>query len=247
MHCRAPAYVRHTQVERPAAQAMDILETYRYDHLCFNDDISGTGSVCLASVLAAIRVQGPGARLRDQRIVICGAGSAGMGVAQALYDAMLVEGAGPDEARAAFWVLDKDGLLGAERPRERLTSEQAFFARQAPHGARSGAAAAASASAADRAPLLDVVLAARPTMLLGLTGVGGTFTEAAIKAMAAAVDRPIIFPLSNPTSNAECTAEQALTWTSGRCMVATGSPSTPVKLAGRTLHPSQTNVSCRCR
>jgi malic enzyme len=304
-------------------KAMDILETYRYDTLCFNDDISGTGSVCLASVLSAIRIQGPSARLRDQRIVVVGAGSAGLGVAQALYEAMLVEGATPDEARDRFWVIDQYGLLGPTRPRDTLTEEQAFFAR--PYGAamttgggrgrgrhggggggsgsssylqsvpphssgadgsggffevshvesassssNSNAAAVAGSPApgssggpttdlhapdggvlqhdwvpgtglADKATLLETVSSARPTVILGLTGRGGTFTEGVIREMARHVSRPVIFPLSNPTSNAECTAEQALTWTDGRGLVATGSPSPPVTINGSTFKVSQTN------
>ena len=320
-------------------KAMDILETYRYDHLCFNDDISGTGSVCLASVLSAIRIQGSGARLRDQRIVVVGAGSAGMGVAQSLYEAMLVEGATPDEARDRFWVIDQYGLMGPTRPKESMTSEQAFFARPfgaamttlhsssssggnggaagarrrqpsynpspltsdvhthaghhdgyfevspfdsaampavalgAPHGHHpavgvapasgggsgyvapesadvsggSGAGADVSGSfipgtgLEDKSPLLDVVASARPTVILGLTGRGGTFTEAIIREMSKHVARPVIFPLSNPTSNAECTAEQALTWSDGRALVATGSPSPVVNINGRPIKVSQTN------
>ena len=256
-HQRWPAAVIQFE-DFSSDKAMDILEAYRYDHLCFNDDISGTGSVCLASVLAGIRIQGPSALLRDQRIVVAGAGSAGMGVAQALYDAMLLEGAGPDEAREAFWVMDKDGLIGPERPRESLTTEQAFFAR--PYGggvagaeraraARRGGHPSSSGSApfipgaglVDGASLLTTVAAVHPTVMLGLTAVGGTFTEAVVREMAAHVERPILMPLSNPTSNAECTAEQALTWSEGRAMVATGSPSATVVVGGRTFRPSQTN------
>lgn len=293
-------------------KAMSILETYRHDTLCFNDDISGTGSVCLASVLSAIRIQGPGARLRDQRIVVVGAGSAGLGVAQSLYDAMLVEGATPEEAQDRFWVLDQHGLMGPERDRVTLTEDQAFFAR--PHGAAMSTAqrtasetsSAASQSGAyrhngsgnsngstsnssssasdssdgyfevspvgsapgesdasflsnsdggvhqgdwvpgtglsDRSTLFQTVSSARPTVILGLTGRGGTFTEKVLREMATHVARPVIFPLSNPTSNAECTAEQALTWTDGRALVATGSPSAPVTLPdGRAVTVSQTN------
>ena len=191
--------------------AQDILDTYRHDTLCFNDDISGTGAVCLASVLAAIRVQGPGARLSDQRIVVVGAGSAGMGVAQALFQAMITrEGVTPEAARDAFWVVDHAGLLCEGR--SGMTPEQAAFARVAPHrgaeeeeGEGGGAAAL---SLPDGTPLADVVAHARPTILLGLTGRGGTFTQSVIEEMARHCARPIIFPLSNPTSNAECTAEQ---------------------------------------
>lgn len=261
-------------------KAQDILEAYRYDHLCFNDDIQGTGAVALASLMAAIRIQGPSARLRDQRIVICGAGSAGLGVAQSLFDAMLQEGAEPDDARLRIWVLDKDGLLGPSRPRDSLSAAAAFFSREHAGGlpvsatggfggspsagsigraAAAGAAGAAAAAAAtsgrsataapraygeglaDKAPLFDVVARAQPTIMLGLTGVGGTFTQAVVSEMGRHVRRPIIFPLSNPTSHAECTAEQAYTWTDGRAVVASGSPFAPVVLNGVKLTPSQTN------
>lgn len=326
-------------------KAYDIMETYRHDTLCFNDDISGTGSVCLASVLSAIRIQGSRARLRDQRIVVVGAGSAGLGVAASLYDAMRQEGASAEEAAGRFWVLDAHGLLGAGREPGSLTPEQAFFARRPPGGGaaatsgapgRSGGGGSVSSSGsgsdeadgfgrsrygssastsgvvmgglggegvrlgggfsgdsgggggggastddhgffevslapagpaavapggsssgwrpaapgdwvpgdglADGASLLQVVAAARPTVILGLTGRAGTFTEDVLREMAAHVERPIVFPLSNPTSNAECTAEQALRWTGGRALVATGSPSPPVTLPdGRVVRPSQTN------
>ena len=235
-------------------KAMDILETYRYDHLCFNDDIQGTGAVTLASILAAVRTQGSSARLRDQRIVVCGAGSAGMGVAQSLYDAMLEEGAEPDEARMRFWVLDKDGLLGPERSRSSLSPAQAFFAREhaggvlptgdrtvAPLGSHPADGSAPGAGLRDMASLFEVVKSAKPTILLGLTGVGGTFTEKIVREMGAHTARPIIFPLSNPTSHAECTAEQAYKWTEGRAVVASGSPFAPVVINGKKITPSQTN------
>jgi malate dehydrogenase (oxaloacetate-decarboxylating)(NADP+) len=213
--------------------------------------------------MAAIRIQGPGSRLRDQRIVICGAGSAGLGVAQSLYDAMLQEGCEPDDARLRIWVMDKDGLLGPGRDRGTLSPPAAFFAREHAGGlsvtaggstntgamgtlARRAAAGGEGLHAyglglADKAPLLDVVGSTQPTIMLGLTGVGGTFTEAIVTEMGRNVRRPIIFPLSNPTSHAECTAEQAYRWTDGRAMVASGSPFAPVVLNGRTLTPSQTN------
>lgn len=237
-------------------KAQHILEAYRTDHLCFNDDIQGTGAVTLASILAAIRAQGPGARLRDQRVVVCGAGSAGIGVSQSLYDAMLQEGAEPDDARARIWLLDKDGLLGPERPATGLSPAQRFFRREHAGGLLShgvggpigsiSARFAPGSGLRDRAPLLNVVTSVKPTILLGLTGVGGGFTEPVVRAMAAGVHRPIIFPLSNPTSHAECTAEQAYSWSEGRAIVASGSPFAPVVVNGRRLTPSQTNNMYMC-
>jgi malate dehydrogenase (oxaloacetate-decarboxylating)(NADP+) len=279
-------------------KAGDILEAYRYDHRCFNDDIqgellfemaksarpicnnclmvtysllsspyfTGTGVVALASLMAAVRTQGQGVRLRDQRIVVCGAGSAGLGVSQQVYDAMLQEGAEPDDARARIWVLDKDGLLGPGRDRDALSPAAAFFTRDHAGGlpvtasggmgtmgsvgslGRKAASAGASASSLaygsglqDKSKLADVVASVQPTILLGLTGVGGTFSETVVREMGSHIPRPIIFPMSNPTSHAECTAEQAYTWTDGRAVVASGSPFAPCIINGKKLTPSQSN------
>jgi malic enzyme len=170
---------------------------------------------------------------------------------------MLEEGAEPDEARHRFWVLDKDGLLGPERVRAGLSPSQSFFAREHAGGLLvSGAAGdptlvpirnpsnthtAPGHGLRDMASLQEVVKSVKPTILLGLTGVGGTFTEAVVREMGTHVERPIIFPLSNPTSHAECTAEQAYNWTEGRAVVASGSPFAPVVVSGRKITPSQTN------
>ena len=206
--------------------------------------------MALASLLAAIRVQGREARLHEQRYVIVGAGSAGLGVAQSLYDAMLQEGYEPAEAQQRIWVVDQNGLLGPGRDRASQSAVAAFFTRASADGfaapAPAGvdatpAPAAHGAGLADGAPLLEVVRRVRPTILLGLTGVGGTFTEPVVREMAAHVRRPIVFPLSNPTTCAECTAEQAYTWSDGRAVVASGSPFEPVLYKGHTLTPSQTN------
>lgn len=218
-------------------KAHHILEAYRRDHLCFNDDIQGTGSVTLGAVLAAVRTQGPGARLGDQRIVVCGAGSAGMGVCVSLLDAMVQDGVPEAQARQRFWVLDKDGLIGPARSREGLSAAQRLFARSAVDEGELGA----DTRLADGAPLLDVISRVKPTILLGFTGIGGAFKEPAIREMARHAARPIIFPLSNPTSSAECTAEQAYAWTEGRAIFGGGSPFDPVVVGGRTLQPSQIN------
>ena len=217
----------------------------RHDFLCFNDDIQGTGAVALGALLAAIRTQGNDAKLRDQRIVIMGAGSAGMGVASSLSRFMMtMEGLSAEEASARFWILDKDGLMTSARSKDSLSVSQLPFARniRAPATPVGGYVAASGASLKDGANLTEVVTAVRPTILLGFTGVGGAFPEKAIREMAAHCDRPIVFPLSNPTANAECSAEQAYAWTNGRAVFGGGSPFDPVDLGGgKMVQPSQIN------
>lgn len=214
-------------------KASPILEAYKDSQLCFNDDIQGTGSVTLGAILAAIRTQGEGAKLGDQRIVICGAGSAGIGVASSLAAAMCDrEGIPWASARSRFYMLDKDGLLGGARGGSggALTASQKAFCRPAEDPLRDGAG------------LLEVVQAVQPTILLGFTGQGQSWKEGVIRSMAATCARPIIFPLSNPTQNAECNAEQAYAWTEGRAVFGGGSPFDPVALpSGATVQPSQIN------
>jgi malate dehydrogenase (oxaloacetate-decarboxylating)(NADP+) len=184
--------------------------------------------------VAAVRTQGPSALLSDQRIVIAGAGSAGMGVAASLAEAMVSrEGLSFEAAAARIWVMDKDGLIGPSRPASSLSASQAPFARKAD---RTGGDPACGSS------LLQVVASVKPTVLLGFTGVGGAFKEEVIKEMARHVARPIIFPLSNPTANAECSAEQAYAWTAGSAVFGGGSPFDAVTLpSGASIEPSQIN------
>jgi len=207
-------------------KAQKLLDKYRDDHLCFNDDIQGTGSTVLAGVLGALRASGAGVdHLGDQRIVVAGAGSAGIGVAQVLMQAMVEQGHTEEEAKKAFYVVDHNGLLGTKRADE-YSKEQAVFARQEDCGLS----------------LLDTVKKYKPTILLGMTTVGGLFDEEIIGAMSSNVERPIIFPLSNPTANSECTAEQAFEWSGGRAIFASGSPFDPVTLSdGKTYSTSQCN------
>jgi len=207
-------------------KAQTLLNTYRHEHLTFNDDIQGTGATTLAGVLGAMRAKGdPVEALSDQRIVIVGAGSAGIGVSQVLKQAMLEQGRTEEEASNTFFIVDENGLLGTERL-GKLSSEQQEFARDTDGGLS----------------LLDVIKKYKPTILMGMTAVGGLFKEDLIREMAANCDRPIIFPLSNPTTKAECTAEQAFEWTDGRCIFAAGSPFDPVTMKdGRTFYPTQCN------
>jgi malic enzyme len=216
--------------------AQKLLDKYRDTHLVFNDDIQGTGSTVLAGLLGALRSKGEDVKnLGDQRIVIAGAGSAGIGIGQVLYQAMLEQGCSPEKARNAFYVCDQHGLLGTERI-DSLSAEQAVFARPEDDNV-------------DGLPLLKVIQTVKPTIFLGVTAVGGLFTEELVREMASHVERPIIFPLSNPTTKAECTAEQAFEWTEGRCIFASGSPFDAVEMDdGRTFYPSQCNNSkCGCR
>ena len=202
------------------AHAGPLLERYR-DQLCtFNDDIQGTAAVTTGTLLAA--VAGAGGRLRDQRVAILGAGSAGCGVAEQLVAAMVEEGLTEAEARASFFLIDRpgllhDGLKGCGRSRESSPSRRsASIAWRSAEGQPIG--------------LLDVVKNARPTILIGTSGQPGTFTEEIVRAMAAYAERPIIFPLSNPTSRAEATPADLIAWTDGRALIATGSPFEDVDL-----------------
>lgn len=202
--------------------AADVLNAYRLKQLCFNDDIQGTGATVLAGALSACaRVNVP---LKDQRIVILGAGSAGLGVATTLLQGMLREGLTADEARNRFYIFDQHGLLGTSRGG--MNSGQKYFSRS---------------DLDDKLSLVDVIKTVKPTMLMGLSAARGAFTQEAVEEMAKHVEIPIIFPLSNPTSVAECTAQQAYEWTNGRCVFASGSPFEPVQYKGKTYSVSQCN------
>eukprot|EP01121_Diplochlamys_sp_Union-15-3_P001102 TRINITY_DN10963_c0_g1_i1.p1 TRINITY_DN10963_c0_g1~~TRINITY_DN10963_c0_g1_i1.p1 ORF type:complete len:584 (-),score=73.72 TRINITY_DN10963_c0_g1_i1:24-1775(-) len=205
--------------------ALPLLDKYRFKHLCFNDDIQGTGAVALAGLIGAMRVKGGTIKdLARQRIVVVGAGSAGLGVANSLAWTMIQEiGLSTQEAFSKFWLLDKDGLLGAGRM---VHQGQLRYVR---------------ADMENNLPLEEVVKKVKPTVILGLSGVGGLFTESVIKEMYKHEKRPVIFPLSNPTPNSECSAEQAYTWTEGNAIFASGSPFDPVTINGKVCRPSQGN------
>jgi len=213
------------------AHARPILNRYRDQLITFNDDIQGTSAVALGAVLGAVNVTGK--KLKEQQIVMLGAGSAGIGVADGLRAAMKGEGLSEEEARSRFWVVDKDGLLHTGR--KDLTAEQSAYAQ--PESRVSGWPRTSEGNIG----LADVIGAIEATVLIGLSTVGGAFKEGIVREMASKVERPIIFPLSNPTSKSEATAEDLIRWTDGLALVASGSPFAPVGYGGRKIPIAQCN------
>jgi malate dehydrogenase (oxaloacetate-decarboxylating) len=206
------------------------LETYRHDVLSFNDDIQGTAAMVVASLLAATRHTGD--KLTDHRVVIVGAGSAGIGIRDQVAAAMVAEGAAPEVAAGRIFVLDSRGLIVEGRPD------------LSPAKQRLGVPTAAITNwqiADHPIGLSDVVRNARASVLIGVSGVAGIFNQEIVARMARYVDRPIIMPLSNPTTHAEVTPENALAWTGGRAVVATGSPFPAVTHRDRIHHIGQAN------
>jgi len=210
-----------------------LLERYRNRLCTFNDDIQGTAAVAAGTLLAAITVTGT--PLTEQRIALVGAGSAGIGIASLLLTAMKNAGLSEAEALRRFYAIDKDGLLveglAGIRP-----AQEPFVQ---PHSA----IANWELERKDHVSLLDVARNAKPTTLIGVSGQAGAFSEEVVRAMAAAVERPVIFPLSNPTSRAEATPADLLKWTDGRALIGTGSPFAAVKWNGREVPIDQTNNS----
>jgi malate dehydrogenase (oxaloacetate-decarboxylating) len=211
--------------------ARPILERYRDQLLTFNDDIQGTAAVALGAILGAVKVAGKS--LKDQQIVMLGAGSAGIGVADFLRAAMREEGVSDKEARGRFWIVDINGLLHSGR--SDLTPEQQVYAQPAERVAEW------PRTLNGQIGLADVIGKVDATILIGLSTVGGAFTEAIVREMARKVQRPIIFPLSNPTAKSEANAEDLMRWTEGRALVATGSPFAPVSYGGRRIPIAQCN------
>ncbi|MEU6589127.1 NAD-dependent malic enzyme [Streptomyces sp. NPDC046881] len=215
------------------ANARRVLDRYR-DRVCtFNDDIQGTGAVNLAAVLSGVRATGT--PLPEHRIVVFGAGTAGIGVADQLRDALIAEGLSEDEALARFWCVDRYGLLTADQG-DRLRDVQRPYAR--PAGEADGWRRDESLPGV---PLDEVVRRVRPTILIGTSGQGGAFTEGLVRAMAEHTERPIILPMSNPTDLAEATPADLLEWTGGAALVATGSPFAPVERDGTAYEIGQAN------
>ncbi|MBM3460154.1 MAG: oxaloacetate-decarboxylating malate dehydrogenase, partial [Armatimonadetes bacterium] len=211
--------------------AFDLLDRYRQVLPSFNDDIQGTAAVAVAGVAAATRVSG--IPLREQRVVILGAGAAGIGIGRQIQDALQREGLSGRELQRAVAVLDSKGLLVSDTPtRDVYKKALAWDLELAEeHGLGTG----------KPRDLLAVLRTLKPTVLIGTSGQPRTFTEDVIREMAAHVERPVVFPMSNPTSQSEAVPADVLAWTEGRALVATGSPFAPVEIGGRTVRIGQGN------
>lgn len=203
--------------------AFRLLHKYRDQYRTFNDDIQGTASVALAGLYSALRLNG--GKLAEQRLLFLGAGEAGIGIADLVVLAMMQEGLTAEAARRQCWFVDSRGLV--ESSRTGLAEHKLPYAH-------------------DHAPLttfLEAVAALQPTGIIGVSGMPRMFTQPVVETMARLNERPIVFALSNPTANSECTAEEAYRWTNGRAIFASGSPFDPVELNGRTYIPGQGNNS----
>jgi malate dehydrogenase (oxaloacetate-decarboxylating) len=213
--------------------ASRLLERYR-DRLCtFNDDIQGTAAVAAGALLSAINVTG--VELTEQRIAVLGAGSAGCGIASLLLKMMVEAGSPENVAAARFFMVDRDGLL--------VDGMDGIEPVQLPFAQKRAAIESWALDHPDKIALLDVVANAKPTVLIGVSGQPGAFSEAVVRAMAEINRRPVIFPLSNPTSRSEATPEDIENWAEGRAVIGTGSPFPPLMRNGARFKVDQTNNS----
>ena len=201
--------------------AFRFLKKYRDRACVFNDDIQGTGAVAVAGLIASLRITG--GKLSDQKLLFLGAGEAGVGIADVYVAALVEEGLTPEQARKHCWFVDSKGLV--VKSRENLAEHKLPYAHE-------------HAGCTD---FLAAVNDLQPTAILGLSGQPQTFTKDIIEAMAKINERPVVFALSNPTSMAECTAEQAYSWSDGRAVFASGSPFDPVTVDNQTFVPGQGN------
>lgn len=213
--------------------AEPLLERYR-DRLCtFNDDIQGTAAVTTGTILAA--VASTGRELREQRVVMLGAGSAGIGISNLLVAAMIEEGLSEEEARARFYLIDSHGLI--HDGRANLAPYKLPFQQKLANLKEW------SRTEGEEIGLLDTVINAKPSVLVGVTGQPGAISQQVVRAMAAHCERPIVFPLSNPTSRCEALPSDVIAWTDGRALIATGSPFDPVPFEDREIPIAQCNNS----
>jgi malate dehydrogenase (oxaloacetate-decarboxylating) len=230
VHERWPHVLLHWE-DFALRNANRLLARYR-DRLCtFNDDIQGTAAVAVGALLSAMNVTG--VPLREQRIAVLGAGSAGTGICALLLRAMVDAGLDEAEARGRFYLIDRQGLL-----LDGMADLQSF---QSPFAQAPDRIAAWTLNATGRIDLADVVANAHPTVLIGTSGQPGAFSQAVVRGMAAHVRRPVIFPLSNPTARAEATPQDLDAWTEGRAVIGTGSPFPPLQRNGKSFRVDQTN------
>jgi malate dehydrogenase (oxaloacetate-decarboxylating)(NADP+) len=216
-------------------KAFNYLDRYRNKYRCFNDDVQGTGAVVLGGYISAVNLAG--VPIEEQRLVFMGAGSAGVGVAKQLVEYYTRRGLSEKAAREKFWLVDTKGLVTKDRG-DKLAEHKVYFAREDNDGHQFRT-------------LEEVIEYVKPSALIGLTATFGVFTESVVRALKASVDsggvgrRPILFPLSNPLTKAECTFEQAVQWTDGTVIFASGSPFVPYKTKmGEnviTYYPNQGN------
>jgi malate dehydrogenase (oxaloacetate-decarboxylating) len=208
--------------------ARAILDKYSPDYCVFNDDVQGTGAVVMAALYGGLRVTG--IPMKDQTVVVFGAGTAGLGIADQIRDAMVADGATVEQATARIWPIDRQGLLFDDM--DDLRSFQVPYAKNRRQ---------LGVVAGDRMGLVETIKMASPTVLLGCSAVHGAFTREVIQAMAASTERPLIFPLSNPTSRMEAMPADVIAWSDGRALLATGSPTAPVEHDGITRTIGQAN------
>jgi len=201
------------------------LERYRDTYTSFNDDIQGTGAVILAGIINAVKQSG--VPVKDHRAIFLGAGSAGVGVAKQIVEYFMKEGLTEDEARRKFWFVDSNGLVTNDRG-DKLADHKVYFSRDDNNGLQ----------IQSLARLIEYV---KPTILMGLSTIGGAFNKDILQRMARLNERPIVFPLSNPSSKSECTFEDAIKYTEGRALFASGSPFPSLEFGGKTLTPGQGN------
>ena len=201
--------------------AIRLLNRYKDKVLCYNDDIQGTAGVALAGLTTALQIIG--APLTDQRILFLGAGSAGIGIANLIVSAMQAKGLSQDEARSRISMFDINGLI--EPSRADLSESQKVYARKAEPSK----------------DFVKTIEGLKPTILIGVSTKGGAFNQRVVETMSRLNERPIIFALSNPTDRAECTAEQAYTWSKGKALYAAGVQFPEVTMNGKTFHPGQAN------